>query len=219
VRASGAWAESCFGCAVFHVKLEPYKDYFLDVLDMILLACIFTTAVGSLAFLSGSSSWVLYCWQVAIYLGAATSVSAFVMAAFHEIYGKAHRAKVKAMYMSSGGLSKVASWFQSAVLPPVPEELTPASTGKFKLKAAVMKVGSRGNMLFGSLLNSLHTHAVKYGFAPEVRATMSDRRAPSLCPLQSRAQPLPTLAFRSAADQPRENWHGEQRHIQRTALP
>ena len=53
-------------CAVFHVKLEPFKDYFLDVLDMILLACIFTTAVGSLAFLSGSSSWVRVCWQVAI---------------------------------------------------------------------------------------------------------------------------------------------------------
>ena len=157
------------------------RDYFLDLLDMILLACIFTTAVGSLAFLSGGSSWVLVWWQVAIYLGAAMSVSAFVMAAFHEIHGKAYRAKVKAMYMSPGGLGRVASWLQSAVLPPVPEELTPATTGKLKLKAAIMKVGSRGNMLFGSMLNSLHTHAVKYGFAPEVRGTMSDRLAPSLC--------------------------------------
>ena len=158
-------------CAVFHVKSEPYKDYFLDLLDMILLACIFTTAVGSLAFLSGSSSWVLVCWQVAIYFGVACSVFAFVLAACHEVYGKAHRAKVKAMYMSSGGLSKVASWFQSAVLPSVPEDLTPRGTGKLSFKAAVIKVGSRGNMLFGSLLNSLHTHAVKYGFSPEVRPT------------------------------------------------
>jgi hypothetical protein len=27
---------------LFHVKLEPYKDYFLDLLDMALLGCLFT---------------------------------------------------------------------------------------------------------------------------------------------------------------------------------
>ncbi len=38
------------GLWLFHVKLEPYKDYFLDLLDMVLLGCLFTVAVGSLTF-------------------------------------------------------------------------------------------------------------------------------------------------------------------------
>ncbi len=41
----------------FHVKLEPYRDYFLDLLDMVLLGCLFLIALGSLAFNAGVVDW------------------------------------------------------------------------------------------------------------------------------------------------------------------
>jgi hypothetical protein len=60
-------------CAGSKIKLqaEPYKDYFLDLLDMVLLGCLFAISVSSFVFnkaivaaalTNPSSTTVLFCW-------------------------------------------------------------------------------------------------------------------------------------------------------------
>ncbi len=93
---------------------------------------------------------------------------AFILALLHEMQAKALRTKVRLMYSSKlskqfDSLRKIVSshsdWQR------VGTDGQPVSTLRLRLGAAVTKIGSRGQMLLGSLLNSLTIPAVRYGFA------------------------------------------------------
>ena len=111
--------------------------------------------------------------EITLYGVAIFSVAAFALALFHEAEAKALRTKVRLLYASkmpdrlaklqerlskptaSGRLSKrPASWRGAA-----------EQNLRLTLTNAVVKMGSRGNILLGSLLNSLSTPAIKHGFA------------------------------------------------------
>jgi hypothetical protein len=161
---------------VFHVKLEPYKDYFLDLLDMVLLGSLFTIALSSLAFSTNSGTWwVLRCWEYIIYALAVFCVVAFALALFHEAEAKALRTKVKLIYMqkmpsSLAALEGLQSNFTKVSgIASRRLSIRRGADGeplRLNLKGLrVGKVGSRGKILLGSLLNSLTTPAVRHGFS------------------------------------------------------
>jgi hypothetical protein len=158
------------GLWLAHSKCEPYKDYFLDLLDMVLLGCLFTVAAGSLTYRltsDASSTWLL-CWIATLYCAAICSVLAFISALFHEAQAKALRTRVRLMYSNNisffpNSLRKIVS--SHADSERVGVDGKPVSALRLKLNTAVSKIGSRGQVLLGSLLNSLTIPAVRYGFA------------------------------------------------------
>ena len=165
-------------------------DYFLDLLDMVLLGSLFTISLSSLAFTTAGTAWVLRCWEIVIYVLAVFCVLAFSVALFHEAEAKALRTKVKLMYMQKMpvSLAKLEA-LQSKVSRKASGRLTHkmGADGKplrLKLKNKVEKIGSRGKILLGSLLNSLTTPAVRHGFSGSV---VSERRLRLLADVTSSA--------------------------------
>ena len=100
--------------------------------------------------------------EITLYAVAIISLCAFVAALYSEVEAKALRTRVKMKYASHMPsrlatllTARAASGRRGADGKPL----------RLKLTDAVSKVGSRGNMLLGSLLNSLTTRAVRHGFA------------------------------------------------------
>ncbi len=161
--------------AVFHIKLEPYKDYFLDLLDMVLLGAVFCFAIASFAFYGGrKDSWIIQVWKAIMFGVSSVSLLSVLTAVWYEIYSKFLTAKARAMYEQKK-VSRLVSVIQRVILPPIPQAV---KTSKLTLKSAVNKLGGRGKKLFGSLVNSLRTHAIRHGFShrhmnPEILALVN----------------------------------------------
>ncbi len=150
--------------AVFHIKSEPFKDYFLDLLDNVLLGCVFFFAIASLAFYGGlPDAWIIQIWKIIMFVISGFAVLAVLMAVWYELYGKFWSAKARTMY-SGRKVSRFTSLVHRVVLPEVPKEV---ATSKLTLRSAVNKLGGRGKKLFGSLVNSLQTHAIRHAFTPK----------------------------------------------------
>ena len=100
--------------------------------------------------------------EITLYAVAVISLCAFAAALYSEVEAKALRTRVKMQYASQMP-SRLASLLATRAASG--RTGTDGKPLRLKLTDAVSKVGCRGNMLLGSLLNSLTTRAVRHGFA------------------------------------------------------
>jgi hypothetical protein len=147
---------------VSHVKLEPYKEFSLDVLDMMLLGCLFLVAVASLVFQLDPNGdvdtpFIQAAWKYAIFACCAGSTLGFVSIGCYEVWSKFLRTSMKVRFLQY-------EQKQSALTSPL-KSFASTRFPQIKINAEIKKIGSRGNTLVGSLLHSLTPEAVAFGFA------------------------------------------------------
>ena len=110
--------------------------------------------------------------EITLYAVALFSVGAFAAALYHEAESKALRTRVKMLYVSHKPSRLEA--FLTKTASAAARSTTDGKLLRLQLTSSVVKVGCRGNMLpGGSLLSSLTSRAVRYGFAP---ANINSRR-------------------------------------------
>ena len=97
------------GFAAFHLKLEPYKAYVLDLLDVVLLGCLSVICVSSLSFQlpkmlatpfsdeGGSNKGFFDTWEYLVYAVVIISIVSSLITIYHEI-------RLKTLQWLVGGL-------------------------------------------------------------------------------------------------------------------
>ena len=91
--------------AALHLKLEPYKSFKLDMLDIVLLFCLSWLSLMSLVFqletADHGSAWRRQFWEALTYMSVVVAITAAITCTAREFLHKMHVRMVKSLFSNS----------------------------------------------------------------------------------------------------------------------